>query len=190
LNSDSKLRYPVSFVGDERIVELTGEAYFEVSKDKTRPFKVITDGQVVEVVGTEFNISSYSNEELIYTTLVEGQVKVYTEENPELSQTLLPGFQTYCFREEGLISKRKVDVYEYTAWKEGVFYFKNKPLVDMMKTLAKWYDIDVVFENQAKKDIRFCGELPRYDNFEKILMKIEKTYEVRFEIRDNILVVI
>jgi len=190
LNSDSKLRYPVSFAGDERIVELSGEAYFEVSKDKTRPFKVITDEQVVEVLGTEFNLSSYSDEELIYTTLVEGQLKVYTEENPELSQILLPGFQTYYFREEGLIAKRKVDVYEYTAWKDGVFCFKNKPLEDMMKTLARWYDINVVFENEAKKNIRFNGDLERYDNFEKIPILLEKTYEVKFEIRDNILVVI
>jgi len=190
LNSDSKLRYPVSFVGDERIVELFGEAYFEVSKDKTRPFKVIADEQVVEVLGTEFNLCSYSDEELIYTTLVEGKIKIYTEENPELSQILLPGFQTNYFREEGLISQRKVDVYEYTAWKDGVFYFRKKPLGDMMKTLEKWYDIDVVFEDQAKKNICFSGELLRYDNFEKILVLLEKTYEVKFEIRDDVLVVI
>jgi len=190
LNSDSKLRYPVSFAGDERIVELAGEAYFEVSQDKSRPFKVITEEEVVEVLGTEFNISSYPNEELIYTTLVKGQIQVYRGENPELSLILQPGFQTFYSREEGIISKREVDVYEHTAWKDGVFCLKNKPLEDMMKTLTRWYDIDIVFENEAKKNMQFTGDLERYDNFEEILIKLEKTHQMKFEIRDTVLVVI
>lgn len=181
LNSDSRLRYPTAFVGDVRQVELEGEAYFEVTKNAAMPFQVVSQGQVVEVLGTEFNLSSYNNDDLIYTTLVEGQVKVYTEDNPELTQTLVPGYQTYMYKESGDISVRKVDVNEYVAWKEGVFYFKNENLEKMMNTISRWYDINVVFEEDSKRNLKFTGEIKRYENLEQMLHLIEKTQEVEFE---------
>ncbi|WP_159520672.1 FecR family protein [Sunxiuqinia indica] len=190
LNSDSRLRYPTAFVGDVRQVELEGEAYFEVTKNTAMPFQVVSQGQVVEVLGTEFNLSSYNNDDLIYTTLVEGQVKVYTEDNPELTQTLVPGYQTYMYKESGDISVRKVDVNEYVAWKEGVFYFKNENLENMMHTISRWYDIDVIFEQERKRSLKFTGEIKRYENLERMLQLLEETQEVNFtkegkEIRIN-----
>lgn len=185
LNSDSRLHYPTAFVGDKREVELEGEAYFEVAKNEKMPFSVRTGGQVVEVIGTEFNLTSYTEDELIYTTLVEGQVKVFSEENPELSQTLVPGYQTYMFKESGDISIRKVDVNEYVAWKDGAFNFNNKTLETMMHTISRWYDIDVVFENESYKELKFTGEIKRYENLEQMLQLIEQTQEVKFEKVEN-----
>lgn len=181
LNSDSRLRYPVNFIENERRVELTGEAYFEVSKNPQKPFKVITAGQVVEVLGTEFNISSYEQEDLVYTTLVEGKVKVFNQNNPDLSQNLVPGYQTYMFRETGDISIRKVNVKEFTAWKDGTFIFNKRSLADIMNTISRWYDIKVVFENDATKKIMFTGEIKRYENLDQMLHLIENTQEVKFE---------
>ena len=181
LNSDTRLKYPVNFIGNERVVELTGEAYFEVTKDTRKPFRVSTGGQIVEVLGTEFNVSSYTDEELIYTTLVEGRVKVFSENNPELSQNLTPGYQTYMYKESGDISIRKVDVDEYVAWKNGEFQFNNRTLLEMMGTISRWYDINVVFETDQKKKMRFTGNIKRYENLEQMLQLIEKTHEVKFE---------
>ncbi len=189
LNSDSRLKYPVNFIGNERVVELTGEAYFEVSEDTQKPFRVSTGEQIVEVLGTEFNISSYTDDELIYTTLVEGRVKVFSENNPELSQNLTPGYQTYMYKESGDISIRKVNVDEYVAWKNGEFQFNNRTLLDMMETISRWYDIDVVFKNDLKKKLRFTGTLKRYKNLEQMLQLIEKTHEVKFEKIENEIII-
>ena len=189
LNSDSKLKYPVKFSKTERAVELSGEAYFEVSKDANKPFRVSSGAQIVEVLGTQFNISSYKDEDLIYTTLVEGKVKVFTENNPELTQNLTPGFQTYMYRESGDISIRKVDVSEFTAWKDGEFYFKNKTLYEMMQVLSRWYNIETVFKNEDRKNIHFTGTVKRYENLENMLSLIEKTQEVKFEKTGNQIVV-
>lgn len=181
LNSDSRLRYPVNFIGENRQVELTGEAYFEVFENAEKPFRVLSGGQIVEVLGTSFNISSYSENDLIYTTLVEGKVKVFSEDNPDLTQNLIPGYQTYMFKESGDISIRKVDVKEYIAWKDGVFTFNKRTLQEMMNIISRWYDIDVVFEDEAKKELRFTGEIKRYENLENMLQLIEKTQEVKFK---------
>jgi ferric-dicitrate binding protein FerR (iron transport regulator) len=185
LNSDSRLKYPVAFIGATREVELEGEAFFIASINKNVPFHVKTGGQVVEVLGTEFNISAYPDDELIYTTLVEGKVKVFSENNPDLSQNLTPGYQTYMFKESGDISIRKVDVSEFVAWKDGFFNFNNRTLEQMMGTLSRWYDIDVVFESDSKKKLRFTGEIERYKNLEQMLQLIEKTQEVKFEKSGN-----
>uniref|UniRef100_UPI0032162EEE FecR family protein n=1 Tax=uncultured Draconibacterium sp. TaxID=1573823 RepID=UPI0032162EEE len=185
LNSDSRLRYPVSFTGDKRVVELEGEAYFEVSENKEVPFQVLSAGQTIEVLGTEFNISSYQDQQLIYTTLVEGKVNVFSDKKPELVKTLVPGYQTYMYKESGDISIREVEINEFVAWKDGYFSFNNKTLEEMMNILSRWYDIDVEFENDTKKKLKFTGEIARYENLEKMLQLIEKTQEVRFEKKEN-----
>lgn len=181
LNSETRLRYPAAFVGETRQVELEGEAYFIVAKNEAVPFCVKTGDQLVEVLGTEFNVSAYPEDALIYTTLVEGKVKVFTEENPELTQTLVPGYQTYMYKENGNISIREVDVNDFVAWKDGEFNFKNKTLETMMHTISRWYNIDVVFEDDSKRQLKFTGEIKRYENLEKMLQLIEKTQEVSFE---------
>jgi ferric-dicitrate binding protein FerR (iron transport regulator) len=162
-------------------VELTGEAYFEVQRDEKRPFKVVSGTQIVEVLGTSFNICSYPDDPETLTTLVEGKVNVFLEGNPEIRQTLLPNHQSLLLKDEATIEQREVDIREYIAWKEGMFYFTDQSLGDIMKTLSRWYDVDVIFTDARAADILFTGHIKRYENFEKILDLIEQTNEVTFK---------
>jgi len=189
LNSETTLRYPIQFSGNKREVELIGEAYFEVKKNQDKPFIVASGEQIVEVLGTSFNISSYEEDSLIFTTLVNGKVEVYLKDNPEMKQTLLPDSQSYLFKGEGQLSQRKVDPEQFVAWKEGRFVFERKPLSQMMNTLSKWYDLQVVFENERAKEIKFTGELKRYDSFEKILAIMEKTQEINIETQGHLIII-
>lgn len=185
LNSESELKYPVRFSSDARNVELTGEAYFEVTKDKSRPFRVYSLGQVVEVFGTEFNISSYKNDPVISTTLVNGIVKVSSLDNPSNNQMLYPNHQTFFDKGDQTIKQHVVNPAEYIAWKDGRFYFSNERLDTIMYTLQRWYNIDVHFQNETIKKYRFTGNVKRYDNFEQILKLIQKTNEIDYEIKDQ-----
>ena len=180
LNSETYLKYPVEFLSDERIVSLEGEAYFEVAHSG-KPFKVFTGEQVVEVMGTSFNISSYKEDSLTYTTLIEGKVKVFLKDKPEINQTLLPNFQSYLYKSEQMISVREVDPFPFIAWKQGRFYFKQEPLSEIVHTLSRWYDIDIKIENEKIRNIKFTGNIKRYDNLENILALIKETNEISYE---------
>ncbi len=182
LNAGSTLKYPTAFVGNDRRVELTGEAFFEVTKNKEKPFKVISGGQIVQVLGTSFNVSSYEEEPTIYTTLVEGKVNVYLEDEPQQQQVLAPNQQSMLIKGQNVISQREVEVMEYISWKDGWFYFKDKPLESIMLDLARWYDVSFQFKKQAAKEIPFTGKVPRYENLEDVLKLIEKTGDVKFKI--------
>jgi Fe2+-dicitrate sensor, membrane component len=185
LNSETTLRFPVQFAANVRNVELTGEAYFEVTKNEKVPFIVSSGNQQVKVLGTQFNVSSYLENANIYTTLVEGRVEVTTSLNPNEKIVLTPSEQSCFTKGENQLTKRNVDVNKYVAWKSGRFVFENETLEDIMKTLSKWYDVQVVFNNESNKKLRFTGNLERYSNFNEILKKIEKTNEVKFAITNN-----
>jgi len=189
LNSETILRYPVQFTGDERKVELSGEAFFQVTKNEKVPFLVESGEQTVRVLGTEFNISSYKENPIIYTTLVRGSVEVYLKNKPGNGKTLAPNEQSSTNTVEAQISKRKVDPYQFIAWKEGRFVFEDQNLGEIMKTLSKWYNVDVVFAREDLKNIRFTGNLPRYSNFDEILTKIGKTNEVKFRIENKMITI-
>lgn len=185
LNSETTLRFPVQFAADVRNVELIGEAYFEVSKNEKVPFIVSSGNQQIKVLGTQFNISSYADNENIYTTLVEGKVEVSLTSDPATKMILKPSEQSCFAKNENQLVKRNVDISQYTAWKDGRFVFKNEPLDDIMKTLSKWYNVEIVFANEDDRKLRFTGNLERYADFGNILEKIEKTNEVDFEITNN-----
>ncbi len=185
LNSETTLRFPVQFASDTRSVELTGEAYFEVSKNAKVPFIVSTGNQMVKVMGTQFNISSYPENQTIYTTLIEGSVEISLDNNPHEKLILKPGEQSLLAMNSNQIIKKQVDVSSYIAWKYGRFVFQDQMLGDIMNTLTKWYDVEVVFSGEEQKKIRFTGNLERTDNFNNILEKIERTNEVKFEIKSN-----
>lgn len=184
LNSETTLRYPVEFVSNERIVTLEGEGYFEVAHSD-KPFKVITGEQVVEVLGTSFNISSYKEDALTFTTLIEGKVKVFLEDKPEIQQTLQPNYQSYLYKNEQIISIREVDPFPYIAWKEGRFFFKKKPLSEIANTLSRWYDVDIKIENTQIGNLKFTGDLKRYENLNNILTLIKETNEISYEFTDE-----
>lgn len=185
LNSETVLRYPVHFAGNERRVKLTGEAFFEVAKNEKVPFIVESGEQAVKVLGTEFNISSYMEDQFIYTTLVKGSVEVYIKNKPEAIQTLIPNEQSTINKANQQISKQSVDPYLYMAWKDGRFVFQDQNLDEIMKTLSKWYNINVVFTREDLKKMRFTGNLARYTDFSKLLSQIQKTNEVKFIIEKN-----
>ncbi len=189
LNSGTSLRYPVQFASGAREVELLGEAYFEVARDEQRPFRILSGAQVVEVIGTSFNISSYADDEQISTTLISGKVNVYLTADPAVSQILTPSHQSVFHKTSGLLTQAEVNADEYTSWKEGWFRFEDQDLSEMMKTLSRWYDVSVTFENKVAMNLKFTGNIRRYENFEKILEIIERTKEVEFEITDKQIII-
>tara|TARA_B100000809_G_scaffold258787_1_gene302595 strand:- start:5395 stop:6564 length:1170 start_codon:yes stop_codon:yes gene_type:complete len=190
LNSESQLKYPVHFIeGETRKVELVyGEAYFDVSPStshKGAKFKVINNAQEVEVLGTEFNIKAYKDEANIYTTLVEGKVVVA---NGAFKQNLVPNQQFNLDTETNNFSVVKVDVKGEISWKEGVFSFVNKPLIDIMKVLSRWYDVDIIFENKELESVEFMGTLNKNQSIEEIL-SIMKSYSLNnYEIKGDTII--
>jgi ferric-dicitrate binding protein FerR (iron transport regulator) len=189
LNSETTLRFPVRFAGNTRSVELNGEAYFEVARNEKVPFLVSSGNQTIKVLGTQFNISSYPENQLIMTTLVEGSVEVSPGSNQEEKLLLNPGEQSLLSKNTNKIEKRIVDVTPYIAWKDGRFVFQDQMLEDIMNTLSKWYDVQVVFANEEDKKLRFTGNLERYVDFSDILGKIERTNEIEFAIANNTIII-
>ena len=183
LNSETQLKYPVSFTdGESRQVELVyGEAYFDVSpstEHKGSHFKVYNNNQEIEVLGTAFNIKAYKDETNIYTTLVEGKVSIITTTQ---SQLLAPGEQSKLDTKTKTIQVREVDTFREIAWKDGVFSFKNKSLKEIMASLSRWYDMDVIFENKDLESVHFNGTLYKSQSIEEILAFLKSTintYEI------------
>jgi len=190
LNSESRLKYPVTFRKNEtRQVELVyGEAYFEASHhthhDGTK-FTVITKNQKVEVLGTEFNVKAYSDDKNIYTTLITGKVNV--SNGSTLSKNIIPGEQSIINIENQSLQITKVDTALETAWKKGLFIFNKQSLENMMKVLSRWYNIEVVYNNNEKKNLKFSGILKRSDTINELLNTIEKTGDVKFKITKEII---
>jgi ferric-dicitrate binding protein FerR (iron transport regulator) len=187
LNSETKLKFPVKFCGKERKVFLEGEAYFQVSHNKKKPFRVVAQDQTIEVLGTGFNVSSYKDEGEIFTTLVEGKVKVTTDASKSLH--LSPGEQSVFNMESRIIQKRRVDVKRYIAWKDGKFVFEEQTLEQIMEKLSRWYDVNVFYQSQEARNIVFKGIVPRYGDFSNILKILEKTGEVNFRIKGNTVII-
>ncbi|MES2109061.1 MAG: FecR domain-containing protein [Bacteroidota bacterium] len=163
LNAASSIKFPVEFLGNERNVEITGEVYFEVAHNERKPFRVTTNGQTVEVLGTHFNINAYSDEDAVKTTLLEGRVKVTAA---GASSIIKPGEQARF--KQGAISVAEVDADEAVAWKNGFFYFKDDNIRGVMKELARWYDVDIKYEGVLPSR-EFSGEIPRNVNASQIL---------------------
>lgn len=180
LNAETTLKYPVQFIGDNRTVELVGEAYFEVAHDKNKPFYVKSDDQTIRVLGTSFNVSSYPNDEDIITTLLEGSVSVSGSNNESV---LAPNEQSRMNRISGEIGRRVVEGQEFVLWKSGKFYFQNKSMVEIMKILERWYDIEVFYDNEAVKNVKLTGGFQRYEDFEKVKMLIETTETVKMMVK-------
>lgn len=167
LNANSILKYPVQFDDEERVVELEGEAYFEVRNSphairrKHIPFRVMSEGQQVEVLGTEFNISAYADAPETATTLVNGLVQVSSFKAGSVSEhvTLKPGQQ--AIMESGkAVATRKVDTEQFTAWKNGRFYFKNTSFEELMKQIGRWYDVEVIYTDKIPQET-FSGKMSR-----------------------------
>ena len=175
LNAASSLKYSTKLIKNGlRTVQLTGEGYFQVAKDKNHPFIVETAGQKIEVLGTHFNVNSYN--QVIRTTLLEGRVSIST---PHHKAILNPGEQSESsFSSE--IQVRSVDTYEATAWKEGFFYFNDEDIVTVMKSLAAWYDVEISYQGTPTKE-KFSGNISRNLELSKALKLLSHSNDVHFK---------
>nr|WP_294874509.1 FecR domain-containing protein [uncultured Pedobacter sp.] len=178
LNSASSLKYLVNFSSkEERIVELTGEAYFEVAKDKNHPFLVRSAGQEVKVLGTHFNVNAYDDENGVKTTLLEGSVKVNND------VVLIPGEQSVFVG--GKLNVKAVNAGDAIDWKNGEFVFNKDPLTDILRKVSRWYNVDIVYVRNLGSPLdvpTFSGSVSRFENVSVILRMLEETSNVRFAI--------
>ncbi|MCI7164220.1 DUF4974 domain-containing protein [Butyricimonas virosa] len=187
LNSGTTLEFPSRFDGKVRSVILKGEAYFDVARNVSKPFVVEVDEMKVKVLGTSFNVKSYVDEPGVYTTLVEGSVAILRDGQPE--KKIKPGEQAYYNKGVGTLSIAEVDVNEFTSWKDGVFYFKDIALEEILRIVSRWYDLEVFYMNQGAKSVIYSGKLPMYSSVEDVLRKFEISGDVRFELKGRTLTV-
>ena len=173
LNAASSLRFPAGFTGNERKVELVGEAYFEVSKNASMPFKVAIAGKgEVEVLGTHFNVHAYHDEETTHTTLLEGSVRV-TGLSTGDSHIINPGEQAQVDGKGQISINKNADTEQAIAWKNGTFNFSNADLEMVLRQLSRWYDVDIKFEG-AVPQRKFAGEIQRDLKLPQVLKLLEK----------------
>ena len=180
LNSCSSLRYPVVFTGENRTVELEGEAYFEVEKS-VHPFFVKTSNVNVRVTGTTFNVSDYADDSRVTTTLVEGQVVVNKRDQEEI-YVLEPGLTFKYKKDNGKIKIKAEDPELYVAWMRGKFKFENMRLEDIVCKLNRWYDCNVEYADDTLRDLRFSGAAEKDRPASYLLEMIETVTDVKFDV--------
>lgn len=178
LNAASSLRFPVAFKNQERLVELTGEAYFEIAQNAAKPFKVKVSGierpMNVEVLGTSFNIQAYADEPVHAATLVNGKVKVSAGDEQQILQ---PGQEARLKDQD--IQVVAADLDETLAWKNGLLYFKEANIQNIMRQISRWYDVEVVYTGKITEPL--TGKVPRNMNLSDVLRLLEVTGEVHFK---------
>ena len=193
LNSESKLKYPVSFVeGQLREVELIyGEAYFQVSPSTEHSgdsFLIKSGNQNIEVLGTEFNVKNYVDENNSYITLAEGRIAI--DNAGRLEELNDPGKQLVFNKLSNNVTVREVNIKVETAWIRGMFSFRNKPLKNIARVLSRWYDVDIVFENKELENVAFKGNLSKNQDLEEILTSIKNTkYINAYEVKNTIIII-
>ena len=185
LNSASRLIYPQSFMGKERRVVLSGEAFFDVTHDAERPFVVETSRMNVKVLGTRFNVNDYDDNEEVSTTLVNGSVEIVS--GGQQAFRLVPGEQAYG--KENELEKREVNVRLYTSWIDGKFLFNNTELEEIAKQISRWYDVEIFFSNESVKKVRFTGAIVKFKPLEDLVRMIESTSQVRFSVKGRTIVI-
>ena len=180
LNTDSELSYPSSFDGESRVVTLRGEAYFEVAKSSV-PFIVRTERMDVRVLGTSFNVMSYSEEPEVQVTLEEGRVQVDAQ---DAHRILTPGQQAVFAKADSLLQVRNVDTEVYTGWRKGEFVFDNETFASVARKLSRWYDVEIVIDKRLENEC-LNGSLKRYDSIREFLNIMELTNAIDVIYSDN-----
>jgi transmembrane sensor len=186
LNAASSIRFPTAFAGKERRVEISGEVYFEVAKNKAMPFIVSVIGAEVQVLGTHFNVMAYKEEHAVKTTLLEGSVRFVSGNNTSL---LKPGQQSQLTKEGEVKVVNDVDIEEVLAWKNGMFYFENADIETVLKQVSRWYDVEVEYQTQRGIKRQFNGEIPRSSKLSDVLKVLELTSNKKFEIEGKKVIV-
>jgi ferric-dicitrate binding protein FerR (iron transport regulator) len=184
LNAASSITYPTAFVGNERKVSITGEAYFEVAHYASKPFHVNVNGMDVQVLGTHFNINSYSNEQSVKTSLLQGSIRITVAGK---TQVVKPGEQTEVSNNKEIRLIKNADVDAAVAWKNGFFQFSGMGIESVMRQLERWYDIEVKYEGKIP-DRQFAGQIDRSATLSQVL-KILQESNVHFSLDNRTLVV-
>jgi ferric-dicitrate binding protein FerR (iron transport regulator) len=179
LNAASSLKYPTAFIGNERKVQMTGEAYFEIAHNATMPFTVGNGETSVQVLGTHFNVSAYDDESSVNVTLLEGSVGLTTI-NKQPPTLLKPGEQARIVKNGMIQLSDKVNIQEVMAWKNGLFSYNSADIETIMRQISRWYNVDVVFVNPVKE--KFYAEAPRNVSVSVLLKMLEATKAVHFKI--------
>ncbi len=182
LNSDTRLTYPVAFVGKKRVVNLSGEAYFEVAHNKEKPFIVETSKMDIKVLGTVFNVNTHADNGKISAVLVEGKVEVGKNEMEKV--VLSPGqiAELNIKNSDTGFTVKDIDVSQYIAWKDGVFCFRGTPMSEILKRVGRYYDVEIVYTKQIGEDY-FTGDISRDKPLESLLNVLELSTSVKFEIK-------
>lgn len=184
LNAGSSIRFPATFNGQERGVELTGEAYFEVAKDAAHIFRVSVNGTQVEVLGTSFNIMAYNNEAAIKATLLEGSIRVEYNGTP---LQLKPGQQAQVNKQKGIKLIENTDIQEAIAWKNHLFWFNNTDIPSVMREIARWYNIDIIITGDISW--HFTGSIPREATISEVFGILQEAGKIHIVTRDRKIIV-
>lgn len=182
INADTKVRYPLHFAAHERKIFVEGEAYLEVVHREDSPFKVVTPRCEVTVLGTHFNVNAYASESSHLITLAEGSVQITSTINGKQT-TLMPGEQAVVEEVSGNLTKRRVDPELYCCWHDGRLMFHNHSLLEILTRIARQYDVRILWQGEALKNMTFSGELTCYENIENLLDVIAETNDVKFTIK-------
>lgn len=175
LNAASSIKYPVAFLGNERKVEITGEVYFEVKHDAKKPFRVVSNQQMLEVLGTHFNVNAYPEEHQTKTTLLEGSVRINARGNRAILK----------IGQQSSVSENKIsisDVDDTVSWKDGYFEFSETGIQEVMRQLSRWYDADIVYSGQVSQET-FTARISRNKNISQVLKIINASKSIHVEIQ-------
>jgi len=182
INSETHLMVPAIFSAEERVVKLSGEAYFKVAKDKNRPFKVEVNGQEIEVLGTSFNIRAYKNANEIETTLESGQIRLHIGKTTTL---LKPGEQSILNTKNNKLIIGKVDPATFSSWKDGRYEFQNKDLIEVFKVIERWYDVEITANETYFNGMHFSGVIKRNKDAKHFLELLNHSIPIKYEINQD-----
>ncbi|WP_254529219.1 MULTISPECIES: FecR family protein [unclassified Sphingobacterium] len=181
LNAASSINYPTQFIGENRQVKITGEVYFEITKNPKKPFIVQSNNQFVKVLGTSFNINAYGDKGQVITTLVEGSVQVSSDQNNAVVK-IKPGQQA-ILSSNGELQTRVVDTDEYASWKDGLYMINNLSLEDFGKKIERWYDVEV--DMGPFKEQKLSATIRRDVKLNEVLEAIELNTKIKFKVKDR-----
>lgn len=190
LNSASTLHYPEKFGQKERRVKISGEAYFVVAADSLRPFYVETEGQVVRVYGTRFNVRDYSEDEAVFTTLESGSISLRHLGGDSGEIFLSPGHQSVFSHDDAVIEIREVNPQEVCGWRHGKFVFEEQKLSTIMRDLSRWYNFEYEFPDPSVGDMVFMGSIPRYADFATAAEILENSGVIKFDVSDSKVIIL
>jgi len=187
LNAASSLRFPTAFTGSERRVELNGEAYFEVAHNRRRPFRVLSNHQLIEVLGTHFNVNCYADETKTKTTLIEGMVKVADRDTKSVA-VLKPGQQSVLSPDAKTIKVKNVNAEDAIAWKNGYFMFSNESVSTIMREISRWYNVEVEYRGKVPQKTMW-GSVSKFKDVAETLRMLELTGCAHFKIKERRIIV-